>query len=268
MGSGDCPTGWSEARDKVGAPDSTAFPSRLHDPAIAARLGAALAVTFTLCFLTGLVSHYMQEPPSWASWPSRPVNLFRLNQGLHVLSGIASVPLLLAKLWTVYPQLFQRPALRSIGHGLERAFVLLLVGGATFQLVTGLINVASFYPFGFSFRAKHFAVAFVTYGALLVHVAHKIHIARPQLATPLPREPSDRGLTRRGFLAVTGGASALLVVGLARADRRAAEGLGALALPVRDAPAGRRSAEPPGPDACRDRRRRGDARSIPRTGWS
>ena len=201
------------ARDKVGAPDSTAFPSRLHDSAIAARLGAALAVTFTLCFLTGLVSHYMQEPPSWASWPSRPVNLFRLNQGLHVLSGIASVPLLLAKLWTVYPQLFQRPALRSVGHGLERAFVLLLVGGAIFQLVTGLINIASFYPFGFSFRAKHFAVAFVTYGALLIHVAHKIHIARTQFATPLPRERSDRGLTRRGFLAVTGGGSALLVVG-------------------------------------------------------
>lgn len=200
-------------RDTLGAPDSTAFPSRLHDPAIAARLGSALAVTFTLCFVTGVVSHYMQEPPSWASWPSRPINLYRLNQGLHVLSGTASVPLLLAKLWTVYPQLFQRPALRSIGHGLERAFVLLLVGGATFQLATGLINIASFYPFGFSFRAEHFAVAFVTYGALLVHVAHKIHIARAQLATPLPREPSDRGLTRRGFLAVTGGASALLVVG-------------------------------------------------------
>ena len=200
-------------RDKVGGPDSTAFPSRLHDPAVAARLGAALAVTFTLCFVTGVVSHYMQEPPAWASWPSRPINLFRVNQGVHVLSGVASLPLLLAKLWTVYPQLFQRPALRSIGHGLERAFVLLLVGGATFQLVTGLINVASFYPFAFSFRTEHFAVAFVTYGALLIHVGHKIHIARAQLTTPLPREPADRGLTRRGFLAAAGGASALLVLG-------------------------------------------------------
>ena len=200
-------------RDKAGVPDPDAFSSRLHDPAVAARLGTALGVTFTLCFLTGLVSHYMQEPPSWGSWPSRPIGLFRVNQGVHVLSGIASGPLLLAKLWTVYPLLFQRPTLRSLGHGLERVFVLLLVGGATFQLATGLINVASFYPFGFSFRGKHFAVAFVTYGALLVHIAHKIHIARTQFATPLPRDRSDRGLTRRGFLAVTGGASALLVVG-------------------------------------------------------
>lgn len=69
-------------------------------------------MTFTACFLTGLFSHYLQTPPSWASWPSRPVSLFRVNQGVHVLSGIASVPLLLAKLWTVYPLFFQRPILR------------------------------------------------------------------------------------------------------------------------------------------------------------
>ena len=182
-------------------------------------------------------------------------------------SGIASVPLLLAKLWTVYPQLFQRPALRSIGHGMERAFVLLLVGGATFQLVTGLINVASFYPFGFSFRAKHFAIAFVTYGALLIHVAHKIHIARAEFATPLPREPADRGSDparlpgrdRRRQRAARGRVD--------RADGRIAERMGALARPVRDAPAGHRPAEPAGADARRQCRRRRERRSTRRTGW-
>lgn len=199
--------------DRAHVPDPQRFPSRLHDPAVAARLGVALGVTFSLCFLTGLVSHYLQTPPAWSAWPSRPVSLFRLNQGLHVLSGLASVPLLLAKLWTVYPLFFQRPILRSLGHGLERAFVLLLVAGATFQLATGLINVASFYPFGFSFRDTHFAVGWITYGALVVHIAHKIHIARSEMSVRLPRDPRDQGLTRRGFLTLTSGASALLVVG-------------------------------------------------------
>lgn len=212
---GNLTRGLDRTADRLRVPDSERFPSRLHDESVAARLGIALGVTFTLCFVTGIVSHFMQAPPTWAAWPSRPVNLFRVNQGLHVLSGLASVPLLLAKLWTVYPLLFQRPILRSVGHGLERVFVLLLVGGATFQVVTGMINVASFYPWGFSFLPTHYAVAWVTYGALVVHIVHQIGTARAAVAVPLRGGPSNHGLTRRGFLGVVSGASALLVVGSA-----------------------------------------------------
>lgn len=190
------------------------FSSRLHDAGVAARLGAALGLAFTLCFVTGLVSHYLQHPPGWVSWPSRPVQLYRVNQGLHVLSGIACVPLLLAKLWTVYPKLFQRPALRSLGHGVERAFVLVLVGGATFMVVTGTFNVAATYPWGFSFVPLHFAMAFVTYGALVVHAGHQWSKARAQLRVPLV-DPPGGGLTRRGFLAAVATASGILVVGSA-----------------------------------------------------
>ena len=196
-------------------PDSRRFTSRLHDPGVAARLGIALGISFTVCMLTGLVSHYMQQPPGWLLWPSRPVNLYRLNQGIHVLSGLASIPLLLAKLWTVYPKLFERPLLGSIGHAVEKAFVLVLVGGATFQLVSGTFNIAVTYPWGFSFLPVHFAMAFVVYGALLIHVGHQYAKVRHELRTPLTGDVPNSGLTRRGFLGVAAGATGILVLGTA-----------------------------------------------------
>jgi hypothetical protein len=82
------------------------FSSDLHDPRTAAILGIALGVTFTTCFITGLMSHFIQHPPTWLSWPTRPAGLYRVTQAIHVLTGITSIPLLLAKLWVVFPKLF------------------------------------------------------------------------------------------------------------------------------------------------------------------
>src|SRR3954447_16950749 len=70
-----------------------------HDPRTAALLGRALSVAFGICFVTGLISHVHQNPPAWLDVPSRPVWGYQLTQGLHVATGIAAVPLLLAKLW-------------------------------------------------------------------------------------------------------------------------------------------------------------------------
>jgi len=81
---------------------------------VASWLGMALGVSFTVCFLTGLYSHFAQHPPSWFSLTARPAGLYRVTQGLHVATGIAAVPLLLAKLWSVYPKLFVRPPVRSV----------------------------------------------------------------------------------------------------------------------------------------------------------
>ncbi|GAA1287498.1 hypothetical protein Psi02_70810 [Planotetraspora silvatica] len=64
---------------------------------------------------------------------------------MHVIGGLATIPLLFAKLWTVYPKLWQWPPFRSVPHAVERALVLLLVGGALFQLVTGPLNVSYAY---------------------------------------------------------------------------------------------------------------------------
>ncbi|MFI6290978.1 molybdopterin-dependent oxidoreductase [Nonomuraea sp. NPDC050790] len=147
------------------------FTSALRSEQVAAKLGLWLGVSFTVAFATGLFSHFLQHPPAWLLWPSRPVNLYRVTQGLHVVGGIATVPLLLAKLWAVYPKLWQWPPLRSAGHGIERLFVLVLVGGALFQLVTGLLNIAYVYPWPFGFLQAHYWTAYLVYGALVIHVA-------------------------------------------------------------------------------------------------
>ena len=151
------------------------FRGRLHDARTATVIGRLLGIAFAVCFLTGLVSHYLQHPPGWLAddLPSRPVWGYRLTQGLHVATGTAAIPLLLAKLWTVYPKLFAWPPLRSLAHGLERASVAVLVAGAVFELATGLLNTVQWYPWPFPFIQVHWAVAWLVTGALLVHLAVK-----------------------------------------------------------------------------------------------
>ena len=53
-----------------------------------------------------------------------------------------SIPLLLAKLWTVYPHFWATPPVRNVAHAIERASLLPLVGGSLFMLVTGVQNIA------------------------------------------------------------------------------------------------------------------------------
>ncbi len=162
---------------------SARFTSRLRSEQVAAKLGVWLGVSFTVAFVTGLFSHFLQHPPAWLLWPSRPVNLYRVSQGLHVIGGIATVPLLLAKLWAVYPKLWQWPPFRSVGHAVERLCVLLLVAGALFQLVTGALNIAYVYPWPFGFLQAHYWTAYVVYGALLIHVANEWAKVRRSLWT-------------------------------------------------------------------------------------
>ena len=75
-----------------------------------ARVGLALGVAVTICFVTGFISHFIQHPQPWFFWPTRPVWLYQFTQGLHVIAGIAAIPLLLVKLWSVYPKLFGGPS--------------------------------------------------------------------------------------------------------------------------------------------------------------
>lgn len=181
-------------RPRVPTPEDFTAPS--HSPLVAARLGLWLGVAFGLCFATGLLSHYIQHPASWFSWPTRPISLYRITQGVHVLSGIAAIPLLLAKLWSVYPRLFARPPLRQpvrlAGHGLGRMSILVLVCAAFFELVTGVFNVAQSYPWRFFFPQAHYAVAWLAVGALLLHIAVKLPITQAALSAPIgARAPSN-----------------------------------------------------------------------------
>ena len=197
------------------------FKGGLHDARTATSLGRWLGLAFTVCFVTGLVSHVMQHPPGWLAdgLPSRPSWGYRLTQGLHVASGIAAIPLLLAKLWTVYPRLFARSALRSVRHALERLSVAVLVAGALFEPATGLLNTAQWYPWPFSFVPVHYAVAWLVVGALVLHVAVQAPGIRAHWSRRSPGTlalPASDGRDRRSLLAAVGaavGAVTLTTVG-------------------------------------------------------
>jgi hypothetical protein len=204
---------------------SNRFTSGLHDERVASWLGVWLGVSFTIAFLTGLISHFMQHPPAWAHWPARPVNLYRVTQGVHVIGGLATVPLLLAKLWTVYPKLWQWPPVRSAGHALARGFIFVLVAGAIFQFVTGVLNIAYWYAFPFFFTAAHYWTGYIVMGALLIHVANEwatvrrsigpLRPAAPLGAPAAPVRPSTSdsgGLSRRGFFATVAAACGVIKV--------------------------------------------------------
>ncbi|RAY16103.1 molybdopterin-binding protein [Actinomadura craniellae] len=192
------------------------FTSALHGERVAAWLGVWLGISFTVAFVTGLISHFMQHPPGWAAWPARPVGLYRFTQGLHVIGGLATVPLLLAKLWTVYPKLWRWPPFRSPRHAVGRGLIFLLVAGALFQVGTGVLNIAYWYPFPFFFTTAHYWTAYVLFGALLIHAADewakvRRHVPGGSLDRPLrPRSAEDR--TRRGFFASVAAACGLVAL--------------------------------------------------------
>lgn len=186
-------------------PRESDFDRPAHDERVTARIGVWLGIAFAVCLITGLISHAIQHPPVWFYWPSRPVNLYRVTQGLHVIAGVAAIPLLLAKLWSVYPKLFSRPVVRSLPHALERVSILVLSGAAFFELVTGLFNSAQNYLWGFFFPAAHYAVAWVAIGSILLHVAVKLPAIRRGLTRldPDPALDAPGALSRRGFLRST-----------------------------------------------------------------
>ena len=219
---------WLPRPDGPIAPAATS--SKLHDDRIAARLGLALAVTFTVCFLTGLWSHVQQDPPTWLAIPARPAGLYRITQGLHVITGLASIPLLLAKLWAVWPRFVQWPVFRTVREALWRLALLPLVGGSLFLLGTGTANIAGWYPWRFDFRKAHFAASWLTMGGLLVHVAAVAGISAAALRRSLKQDDATDGrLSRRGFLGVVGAAAGLVTVTTAGATVRPLRGLSVLA---------------------------------------
>lgn len=173
---------------------------------LTARVGMLLGIAITVCFLTGLISHFLQHPQPWflAIWPTRPVWLYRLTQGLHVATGIAAIPLLVAKLWSVWPKLFEKPLLGGITKQLERASILVLVASMLFQLSTGLLNIAQWYIFPWFFTTVHFAMSYVAVGAVIVHIAVKLPVIRRALGEPLdggivtPRPGLSRRTIMRG----------------------------------------------------------------------
>lgn len=172
-------------------------------------LGRWLGAALLTCFLTGLVSHVLQQPPHGLAHllPTRPVDGYRVTQGLHVASGIAAIPLAGAKLWTVYPRLFEWPPVRGVLHALERLGIAVLVAATLLELFTGLLNTLQWYPWPFPFRQTHFWLGWLATGGLLVHVAVKApvigeHWRRARAVVP----------GRRAFLVAVGTAVGAVTV--------------------------------------------------------
>ncbi|EPH46812.1 hypothetical protein STRAU_0225 [Streptomyces aurantiacus JA 4570] len=198
-------------------------------------LGTVLLFGMTLLFVTGLLSYAAYNPDLAAvndktpdkgllgfylfDWPTDPHWLYRLNQGLHVTVGIALIPVLLAKLWSVLPKLFALPPVRSVSHALERLSLLLLVGGALFEFATGVLNIQLEYLFPGSFYPLHFYGAWVFFGAFVAHAALKLPRTvrvlrerglREQLRTHDRPPAAEPTVSRRGALGLVGGGSLLL----------------------------------------------------------
>ncbi|PSR65812.1 molybdopterin-binding protein [Nocardia sp. MDA0666] len=199
--------------------------SPARSPFVAARIGIAIAVTVTICFVTGLISHWIQHPPDWFRWPAHPIWLYRVTQGTHVISGVITIPLVLVKLWSVYPRLFARPVIGGPMRLAERGSIAVLVAAMLFQVATGLFNIAQFYAWRFFFTTTHYAMAYVAFGALAIHLAVKLPTVRAALGgddgaavsgSGSQARPGEQAVSRRTVLraaAVSAGLAGLSVAG-------------------------------------------------------
>ncbi|MEV5764003.1 molybdopterin-dependent oxidoreductase [Micromonospora sp. NPDC052213] len=221
-----------------------AWRSPVRGPWLTSVFGAVLLAALPLVIITGLLDWIAYGPhlgqalprdvgwlhPPVFDWPTRPAWLFRVTQGLHVTLGIVLVPVVLAKLWSVVPKLFDWPPARSTAQALERLSLLLLVGGILFEMATGLLDIQYAYLFGFDFYTAHWYGAWVFTAALVTHVAIKLPRmvsalrgpgfartplagTRPEPADPdglVARRPGPATMSRRGVLALTGGGALLL----------------------------------------------------------
>jgi hypothetical protein len=211
------------------------FTSTLRSTAVTSRIGLVLGVAIAILFVTGLLSHYQYEPWRWLPVPAKPVWGYRLTQGIHVATGTATIPLLLFKLWSVYPNQFRFPPVRSIRHGIARVTVAILVATALVQMTTGFLNVLNWYPFAWFFPPVHRFLGYVLVGSVLLHIGVKLpdiayglkaRVPEADVLTEIPwdenpashsnagtlPDPPTPGISRRGMLASAGAGIGVLVI--------------------------------------------------------
>jgi DMSO/TMAO reductase YedYZ molybdopterin-dependent catalytic subunit len=231
---------------------ATFWRSPLRGPWMTSFLGLALLIAIPVVALTGFLSNDAYAPRLGTNavgrhlgpldfylfpWPTHPSWLYALTQGLHVTIGLAAFPILLAKLWSVIPKLWEWPPLRSPAHALERISLGFLVGGALFEFATGILDIQYAYLFKFFFTDAHYYGAWVLSAAFAFHVAVKLATMRSALAArgvlrplresfartrPEPPEPVHSELipvapaaptmSRRALLGTVGAGSLFLLV--------------------------------------------------------
>jgi DMSO/TMAO reductase YedYZ molybdopterin-dependent catalytic subunit len=215
--------------------------SPLRGAWLSSLLGLVLLFGMSIVALTGFLSYAAYNPRLGNNdltpgagllrfylfdWPTSPAWLYRVTQGTHVILGIVLVPVVLAKLWSVAPKLYEWPPVRSVAQALERINITLIIGSALFQLATGILNVQYDYIWGFSFYDAHFYGAWVFIASFAAHTAIKFptmirslrertlnQVPEPQDPDELaPPDPDPPTLSRRTLLAWIGGSSALLLL--------------------------------------------------------
>ncbi len=197
-------------------------------------LGLTLLAGMGIVAITGFLSHAAYNPslqgnaivdpardlPLTFDWPTHPAWLFALTQGLHVTIGLAVIPIVLVKLWSVMPRLFAWPPVVSPAQVLERVSVALLVASTIFLIATGLANAQYWYPFHFNFVIAHYWGAVIFLASFVLHVAIKLPLVirmyrgrddEPDLLKAA--RPAPATISRRGLLAFTGAGAGLVLVG-------------------------------------------------------
>lgn len=219
--------------------------SPIRGPWLTSFLGTLLVPAITVIALTGFIDHWAHYPEfagndavgpggdipvlfhfpaSWPSWS------YAATQGTHVTLGLMVVPLVLAKLWSVMPKLFQRPVVKSAAGALERISLLGLVASLLVELATGILASEQWAPYNFNFNTVHYYGAWVFGTLFVLHACVKLPVVRrayrergvlkplmqglaqtepepPDAGELAPINPAAPTISRRGLLAMVGGAS-------------------------------------------------------------
>lgn len=210
--------------------------SPLRSPSFTSVLGLVLLIGLPILLVTGLLSYAAYNPTLGGGndrtpdkgilgfylfdWPTDPIWLYQLTQGTHVILGLALIPVLLAKLWSVIPELFVWPPVRSLGHAIERGSLVMLVGGGVFVFATGVLNIQQWYVFPVGFYRAHFYGAWIFVAGLAIHLVLRFRTMVSGLRGLLdeatersrPRGEVEGSVSRRGALAGVFGTSGLLVL--------------------------------------------------------
>ena len=233
------------SRRPTGPVRSDVWRSPLRGPWLTSFLGVLLVPAITVIALTGFISHWayhpelagnatiapgfdipvlFQFPQSWPSWD------YAATQGTHITLGLMTVPLVLAKLWSVIPKLFKWPTVRNLAGMLERLSLLLLVGSVLVEFLTGIFAIEDYSPLGVNFYPVHYYGAWVFGTVFVLHACLKFPVVRrayrergalkplraglretqpepPGSSELAPVNPADPTISRRGLLAMVGGAS-------------------------------------------------------------
>lgn len=222
--------------------------SPIRGPWLTSFLSLLLLIVLPIVFITGLIDHIAWNPAlggtnnrtpdmgllgflTGIEWPTRPIWLYRLTEGIHVVLGISLIPLVFAKLWSIMPSLYKWPLADSLGQALERLSILFLIGGILFQMFTGLIYIQNFVILdNYKFNQLHFYGNWIFIAGLVLHVLVKFPVmveglkargVRKELQKSLAEtepEPVEEGrlvstdpapptISRRGAIAVVAGSS-------------------------------------------------------------